>query len=468
MGKLDFKNALHFEEFPPVSTKEWETVIESDLKGKNYKEILRWESGEGLQPLPFYRSEDLSDLAHDPVPVRGSGNWKIVEPIKDPEIRSANEKALNALENGASGLFFSPPENVIHSKEDLQNLLNNIQVELIALRFGPALSTPRISTLMHELCSERSLNDNDLDITFTFDPFSQAIQSGKLADKDSLPEIIKTFNTSFRFCTVDASVYGNAGATIIQQLAFALGVGNEYLGFNTQMRENLHFNFVSGPNYFLEIAKFRAFRFMWSQVLDAYDMSEIQPYVSAESCLWNKSRTDAHNNMLRTTSEAMSAAIGGCDTIVVHPYNDHFEEPSSFSSRIARNIQLILQEEAYLDKVADPGAGSYYIEKLTDSIAEKSWKLFQEIEQKGGFYEGLKTGFIQELISTSRQEKIEAYKDKKKVLVGINKYKPDEESKSLKFQFPTFNVSEPEGDKTFDITKIEFLNIEAELQEEDA
>ncbi len=467
MGTLDFKGALHFEEFTPVSTKEWEAVIKSDLKGKNYKEILRWESGEGLQPLPFYRSEDLSDLAHKPDPVRGSRNWSIVEPIKDQDIKSANKKALHALENGASGLFLSSPENVIHSKADLQNLLNNIQIELISLRFGGALSTPQISTWMHEVCTERNLKENDLDIAFTFDPFSQAIQSGKLAKKDSLTEIIKTFNSSFRFCTIDASVYGNAGATIIQQLAFALGAGNEYLGMNAQLGQNLHFNFASGPNYFLEIAKFRAFKLVLSQVLDEYGLGEIQPCISAETCLWNKSKTDAHNNMLRTTSEAMSAAIGGCNSIVVHPYNEHFEENSSFSSRIARNIQLILQEEAYLDKVTDPGAGSYYIEKLTDTIAEKSWQLFQEIEEKDGFHECLKNGSIQELISTSQQEKIEAFKKKKKVLVGVNEYQPEDKAQGIRYKAQEFLTDIFDPKDLFEIGKIVPLNIEAELQEQD-
>lgn len=468
MGKLDFKDALHFNEFPPVSTDEWEAVIESDLKGKNYKDVLRWVSGEGIDPLPFYRDENLGELEHPPVPVHQSGSWNIIEPIESSDIQTANKYALHALENGASGLLFAPSKNFLNNKKDLQELLNDIQIELITLQFGRALSTPETLYRLQEICAEKAIEESGLQITFNFDPFSQSMHSGSLPTVDFIDKTLKKFGKSFRFCTVDASIYGNAGATIVQQLAFALGAGNEYLGLNSELSKNLYFNFSAGPNYFLEIAKIRAFKLLWLQVASEYGTNDLNPLITAETAAWNASKTDAHNNMLRCTTEAMSAALGGCDAIAVHRYDYHFSEPSSFASRIARNIQLILQEEAYLNKVADPGAGSYYIEKLTDSLIEESWKLFQKLEAKGGFHAGLQSGFVQELINQSRQEKINAYKENKKVLVGVNKYQPEDKAQGVRHEVQGFPANLYESEALIEIKKVLPLNIEAELQKGDA
>ncbi|MEX0844225.1 MAG: methylmalonyl-CoA mutase family protein [Balneolaceae bacterium] len=467
METLDFKSRLHFNEFPPISTEEWEATIESDLKGKNYKEILKWNSVEGVAPLPFYRKDQLEKLEHEPAPIFDSASWHILELIDDLDIGQANKHALLALENGASGLRFSLPKSAVTSKSDLEVLLNDINIEFISLHFESELSSLEVAGWLNELINERQLSPESLQICFSFDPFVNAIQSGKLASMKTIKDIIERGDASFRFSAVDAAYYGNAGANIIEQIAFSLGAGNEYLGLDFNLADDIHFNFSAGPNYFLEIAKFRAFKITWKKVLEQYGVEGADKFLTAEIASWNKSKTDAHNNLLRATTEAMSASLGGCDAISVFRFDHHFAEPSGFASRISRNIQIILQEEAYLDKVADPGAGSYYIEKLTDMIAAESWKLFQEIEQKGGFYECLKDGFIQHLISTSREQKIQAYKEKKEVLVGVNKYVP-EEVKEVVFkpkEVPDLNIAD---NKLTDIEKVEPLNIEAELQQGDA
>ena len=469
MENLNFEDDLHFNEFPPISLQEWEDVIESDLKGKNYKDVLKWKSGEGVEAVPFYRKQDLEDLNRAADPVRTSTSWSIVEPIENTNVNKANQLALHALENGASGLNFNLKGNQVSSQYDLEQLLKDVQFEFITLKFGPSLSTPKTAKWLEAICQKRGISKTNLNIYFSFDPFSSAIRTGKLLDKDSIQDIINEAGHTFNFTTIDSCIYANSGANIIQQVAFALASGNEFLGLNEKVNEQLNFNFSSGPSYFPELAKFRAFKLMWAQVLKEYAIENVLNSIHAETPLWNKSKTDAHNNMLRSTTEAMAAALGGCKSITVHPYNKHFDEPSGFSSRIARNIQLILQEESYLDKVADPGAGSYYIEVLTDKIAEESWKLFQKIEAKGGFYECLKSGFIQNEIKRSRKEKVVAYKEKKKVLVGVNKYQPSG-IQNLKFNIQNF--SNPEIDsKSKDATEIETiaaLNIEAELQKEDA
>lgn len=469
MEKLDFKHDLDFNEFPSVSTDEWEAVIEADLKGKNYKEVLRWSPEEGLNALPFYRKDHLKNIHQSANPVRSSGSWNIIEPVDDTDIGTANSLALEALENGASGLNFNLKAERFSSRNDLEQLLKNVQIDIITLKFGPSLSIPQIAKWLNEICKGRDLEVEKCYIHFSFDPFSNALQTGKLAAKKDLQHVLKEFESSFNYCLVDSAPYGNSGATVIQQIAFALAAGNEFLGLgvntDTDIAGHTYFNFSAGSNYFPEIAKFRAFKLMWKQILQEYKLEDSRFSIHAETALWNKSKTDAHNNMIRTTTEAMSAALGGCDAVTVHRYDKHFEKASGFSTRIARNIQLILQEEAYLNKVADPGAGSYYIEVLTDKIAHESWKLFQKIEDKGGFYECIKSGFIQSEINKSKEEKISAYKEKQKVLVGVNKYTP-KEMKNSEFKIQNFGDFEFSDGSFLNIQKIEPLNIEAELQKE--
>ncbi len=464
---MDFKSPLHFNEFPPISLEKWESVIEKDLKGKNYKDVLLWKSPEGIDVLPFYRKENLKNLQRVPNPVLKSGGWNIVEAIESPDVKEANRQALQALENGASGLFFELSEEVVNSKEDLEQLLQGIQIELITLKFDHLISSPQTAQWLVEISEKQNLNIGELDIYFSFDPMAEALYSGTLAEGSALQEEIEQFNAPFKLPSVDISAYGNAGATIIQQLAFALAAGNEYLGLNPKLAQSIHFNFSTGPSYFPEIAKFRAFKLLWKQVLQKYGMEGAPIILHAETALWNKSQTDAHNNMLRTTTEAMSAALGGCDAITVHRYDKHFAEESGFAARIARNTQILLQEEAYLDKVADVGAGSYYIEVLTDTLAEESWKLFQKIEEKGGFVECLKSGFIQSEINTSREEKIKAYQEKEEVLVGVNKYQP-EEIKDSRIKLKNYSGNNLERTAFTDIKKVEPLNLEEELQKGDA
>lgn len=468
MQKLDFKTPLHFDEFPPVSTELWESIIESDLKGKDYKNTLQWNSGEGVSPLPFYRQEHLKELGHAPDVLKTEGAWCIVETIEQKDARSANAEALQALENGAMGLEFCPSENFLTSEADLQTLLHGIHLEYIELYFGSSLSTPEIANWLSNWCTEKDLNTEDLSINFYSDPFSLAVRTGQLLNRPELEKYLSTYRTLFQNCMVDVSVYAESGATIVQQLAFALAAGNEILGMYPNDKVPLEFNFSTGNHYFLEIAKFRAFRILWKQISDTYEVSRPRPKLIASTALWNKSQTDAHNNMLRATTEAMSAALGGCDAFTLYRYDLHFEDDSDFSSRIARNTQLILQEEAYLHKVADPGAGSYYIEKLTDELAAASWGLFQEIEAKGGFYDSLKQGLIQDKVHRSRNGKIQAYRDQEKVMVGINKYRPEGEdlhSPNVTWSIPAYTPSE---DNASTIESLSPLNIETELEQGDA
>jgi methylmalonyl-CoA mutase len=464
LDTLNFEDPLHFDEFPPVSTEEWEAVIQKDLKGKNYKEILRWASGEGIEPLPFYRKEKLREFGHPPHAVHVQADWQIVEVIQNKDVKSANRHALHALEQGATGLLFDLPSSAISGKADLQVLLQDIRIEFISIQFAASLSNENLAAWLQKIVEERGLEADTLNVQFRSDEFAKAIHSGNLPALSDCVQHVNSAADWINYCASDNAVYGNAGATIVQQLAFALASGNEYLGMKPDFASQLFFNFSIGPNYFLEIAKFRAFSILWEQVLSEYEITGCSAYLTAETGAWNKTKTDAHNNMIRSTTEAMSAALGGCAAIAVHRYDEHFAEESSFASRIARNAQLILQEESYLNKVADPGAGSYYIEALTDALAKECWALFQKIEQIGGFHACLQSGFIQELVSTSRRQKIDAYREKEKILVGINKYPPEKNDEKSAFHTASSNSAQ---DNAQSIQTISALNLEAALKNED-
>ena len=468
MKDLNFEEELHFGEFPPVPTEKWEEVIQKDLKGKDYKKALKWDTGEGIQPLPFYRKEDIENLGHSSDSLSHTPSWSILEIIEDTSPAAANERCLHALENGAGGLDIRLSPERITSKKDLEVLFDNIQIEIITIVFGPSISSARVTTWMNGIITDRNLDHDSLDIHFSADALGQAALSGKLPHKKWINDTTREILSGSGSLLVDISPYANAGATIIQQLAFALAAGNEYLGMSPDAGQALSFRFSTGTLYFPEIAKYRAFRLLWEKVLKEYGAKNGMAVVLSETALWNKAQNDAHNNMLRATTEAMSAAIGGCNAISIHRFDQHFSEPTSFASRIARNTQLILKEEAYLSKVSDPGAGSYYIEVLTEQIAEESWKLFQEIESHGGFYESLKSGSIQTMITESYKNRLQAYREEKKSLIGVNKYQPDEQEKDISESFQIGPLPDINASETFDITPIEPLHLEAELKKGDA
>ena len=218
----------------------------------------------------------------------------------------------------------------------------------------------------------------------------------------------------------------------MQELAFGLAMGCEYMdqltsrGISSDLAASkIRFSFGTGSDYFPEIAKLRAARLLWSVVLNGYHPAKdenIRMDIHSVTSEWNKTIYDPYVNMLRTQTEAMSAILGGTDSLTVEPFDTVFRQPDDFSERIARNQQLILKEEAYFDKVADPAAGSYYIENLTNLIADNSWKLFIELEEKGGFLECLRSGFVQTKLSESRAKRENDLATRKTILLGTNQY----------------------------------------------
>lgn len=457
MSNSDSTTQSLFEEFPPISTEEWEKVIKRDLKGADYKEKLRWQTSEGIEPLPFYRRQDLSDVDRtDPIPKkythRNANHWEVRTPVMANNITEANQKSRSILQRGAQALSFKLSVRrtegalggdisglPIQNQHDFSALLDEVSLEETPLHFDASMASAALLAMLWDETQNQNLDPKQVWATFSYDPFIYLLEHGQYPkDREVISQDIQQlaqFSSdqlpSVRPLAVDARFYHNSGATIVQELAYAMASASEYLALLTdtnlplnEAANTLNFNFSVGSNYFLEIAKFRAARLLWKNLIGAYggDADQQQAYIHGETSRWNKTLYDPYTNMLRTSTEGMSAAIAGCDSLTILPFDEHFRQPDDFSQRIARNQQLILREESYLDKVEDPAAGSYYIEQLTNQIAEQAWKIFQEIENEGGLFEAIENGTVQSAIQHSQQERNQAIAERGRTFVGTNQY----------------------------------------------
>jgi methylmalonyl-CoA mutase len=439
-----------FSEFPLATKAEWEALIEKDLKGADYHEKLAWDTLEGFSVQPFYMKEDLEKLEIDVTTARHqTTNWKCCEPVYDGDSESANKSIKQAIEGGANACFISSvatPSSSLALEGDItgtnlqsQNDFNRLAEEIetgFEFIFDCGMAAPAFRAMM------KNTGRDHLTSSFVFDPFTYTARHGRLpVEEERLRDIIRLLAVSendFTLCA-DASFYHNAGATIVQELGITLAIGSEFLASVDNSERNsaaasLFTKLSAGPLYFPEVAKFRALRRLWQNLLDAYNIKDPEPLkIIAETGHVNKTVAGSTNNILRSVTEGMSAVIGGADVLLIHPHDIFYAVPSEKSKRIARNVQHIIRKEAHFDKTNDPSAGSYYVENLTGIIARKAWKYFQQIEAEGGFLQALKNGSVQKKIQQARLEKEKAYKAGKKVLVGVNRYpNPEEEFPDLK------------------------------------
>ncbi|MDD4225919.1 MAG: methylmalonyl-CoA mutase family protein [Mariniphaga sp.] len=435
-----------FSGFPPVTTTEWETKILADLKGKDYHRALVWRTYEGIHVRPYYRSENLEELQHhQALPgkfpfVRGnrkSGNdWSIRQDIFVKDFIEANKKALNILGKGVDslGFYFDCATKV--TKDDLAVLLKDILLEAVEINFVCPCENCNCSLPFTEYLLNSKVDKTKITGSFPIDPIGSFVLKGKLKPNafDELKVLIeKTASLPrFRVVGIHGKWFANSGASLVQELAFSLAQGVEYLTKLTEagldiddLAGKIKFNFGIGNNYFMEIAKLRAARFLWSHIVQAFGPASEQSarlIAHSETNSINKTVYDPYVNMLRTQTEAMSAVLGGADSVTVLPFNAIFGDTNEFSERIARNQQILLKEEAHLNKVADPGAGSYYIETLTSSLAEHAWDLFLKVQDKGGFIHAFNEGFIQEEINTMAAKRNTLVALRRENLLGVNQF----------------------------------------------
>ena len=419
MGEKELKL---FTDFAPVTTEEWEAKINADLKGRDYERALVWKTYEGFNVRPYYRRENLESLKYlDTLPgefpfVRGNNknnnDWFVRQDIFVKDIAEANKKVLTILGKGITslGFYFDCCRKI--TKADLAILLKDICIEAAEINFVCGCDNCNCAGGFAEYVSEGEWDNAKVIASSSVDPLAALVLQGKMGDKafENLKAVVEKTSglPKFRVIGVNGKFFANSGSSIVQELAFSLAQGAEYLTQLTELglsvdeiAKNIKFNFGIGNNYFMEIAKLRAARLLWSKIVKAYGTEcdcAAKLVAHSETNTFNKTIYDPYVNMLRTQTEAMSAALGGAHSITVLPFNSVFEDTTEFSERIARNQQLLLKEESHLDKIADPSAGSYYIESLTDSLAGQAWKLFLEIQDKGGFVAAVKEGFIQKEI----------------------------------------------------------------------
>ena len=397
-----------FSEFNAASAQDWKQQIIKDLKGTEFEKLI-WHNANGFDVNPFYTSEDLKEK---PQPLFTHADWEICTEIIVDNEKTANTQAVKALTGGASGLIF-----VVKNKIDFAVLLNEISIEHIELNFELKHKNENFHSDFNSYLKLKNISSEKINGSISYDAINLHIESGE--EIALSPENI----------CVKASTYQNAGATQSFELACAIAHAHEYLTLKSEKNSSNQFRFTMaiGSDFFGEIAKLRALRKLWALVANEYKANpEIK--IHCETSLLNKSSLDANNNMLRTTTEGMSAVMGGCNSLTINSFNSGFENANDFSERMARNQQLIFKGESYLDKVADIGAGSYYIEKLTDEIATKAWEEFKIIESKGGFIACLKSNYIQNKSAEQASEIIKQFKEEKIVLVGVNKFKNANES----------------------------------------
>ena len=461
------KNEKLFSEFPPVTTEEWMAKITADLKGADFEKKLVWKTNEGFKVNPFYRNEDVEGLkTTDSLPgefpyVRGTkkdNEWYARQDIHVSDINAANSKALDILNKGITSICFYINKKDV-TEDNIKALLKDIVLEAVELNFSTCHSkTLELTKIVAEYYKSQNVDVMKCIGSINYDPFKPLLKKGRDCENwvENAAAIVKASTSlpRFRVLSVNAYAFSDGGSFVYQELGYALADGNQILSSLVEagldadvVAKKIKFNFGIGGNYFMEIAKFRAARWLWAEIVEAYkpickhecpNKSEdgicrcaAKIYTHAQTSMFNMTVFDAHVNMLRTQTEAMSATIGGVNSLTVRAFDEAFKAPDDFSERIARNQQLLLKEECHFDKITDPASGSYYIEHLTTAIAEQAWKLFLEADEKG-FYEELKAGTVQEAIKASADARFKALATRRESLLGTN-------------QFPNF--TEKAGDK---------------------
>ena len=443
----DSKEKL-FSDFSPVSTELWMEKVTADLKGADFEKKLVWKTNEGFKVKPFYRKEDLEGLkTTEALPgefpyLRGNkkenNEWLVRQDIRVDDVREANAKALDILNKGIDSLGFRIRGKEV-SAELVETLLEGICADCVELNFTTCQGhVVELAQILVAYFQKKGYDLTKLQGSINYDYLDTMLVKGK--EKGDLAETGKTLIEAtealpgYKVIGVNALSLNNAGAYIYQELGYALAWGNEYLNQLTEagvpaakVAKKMKFNFGIGSNYFMEIAKFRAARMLWADIVAQYLGEDdckcaAQMHVHAETSTFNLTVFDSYVNLLRSQTEAMSAALGGVDSMTVTPFDKAYETPNDFSERLARNQQLLLKEESHFDKVVDPAAGSYYIENLTASIAKQAWDLFLSVEEEGGFLASVKAGKVQEAINASNKARHEAVAHRKEILLGTNQY----------------------------------------------
>lgn len=436
-----------FDQFPQTSYQEWRAKVEADLKGADFNKKLVWRTNEGFDVQPVYRAEDIASLeTTKSLPgqfpyVRGTrdnNDWLTRQNIIADSAAAANEIARDVLTKGVTSLGFK-----VADAADVAVLLKDIDITKVEINLQ---CCPRNSVAVAKALVQYIVAAGAADSfrgSVEYNPLRRQFRHGVegidnaaiVAEASELLNVVKPV-AGLRCLSVDSAMLGNSGAYIYQEMGYALAWGAAWMtaltdaGFCAcEVATRIKFDMCVSSNFFMEIAKFRAARMLWARIVEQYkpkcaDAAKMN--VCASTSRFNQTIYDAHVNLLRSQTEAMSAALAGVDSLTVTPFDVPYKTPDEFSERIARNQQFLLKEESHLDKVADPAGGSYYVETLTVSIAKEAWKLFLEVDDKGGFFACVDNGDVQKAVNASAAKRHEDMARRKEILLGTN-------------QFPNFN-----------------------------
>ena len=434
-----------FSEFQAPTTQEWLDKIQVDLKGADFQKRLVWRTNEGFNVQPFYRREDLKDLkAVDSLPgefpfVRGNKKdnnlWFVRQDIVVEDAAEANKKALDILNKGVDSLGFKISGSDVNA-QFIATLLDGILPQYVELNFKTCQRhCVELAEVLVAYFKEKQYPLADLKGSINFDPIEKILTKGKdtsavIAQAKPLIEALKEL-PGYKCINVNSVSLNNAGCYIYQELGYALAWGAEYMNILTEAgvdaaeaAPRIKFNMGVSENYFMEIAKFRAARLLWAQIVKQYEVADdaCQMHVCAITSEYNQTLFDSYVNLLRSQTETMSAALANVDSIVVTPFDKPYETPTEFAERIARNQQLLLKEEAHFDKLVDVAGGSYTIEHLTDAIAQEGWKLFLAVEEAGGFLAEALNGNITNAVNASNDKRHAAAATRREFILGTNQF----------------------------------------------
>ena len=441
----DSKERL-FSDFTAPTRQEWRDKIEVDLKGADYQKKMVWRTNEGFSMEPFYRKEDVDKLPLvNALPgefpfVRGNkkkdNQWYVRQNIVADDPKAANEKALDILNRGVNSIGFRIPGEKV-SREYIETLLDGILLDCVEVSYRTCQRhVLELTDILLAYFEEKGYKKDALVGGIGFDPIERMLMKGKDTSflLPQMPQLVKKLEDypGLRCVMVHSDFLCNSGAYVYQELGYALAWGKEYLeemveaGVPVDLAaKKIKFYMGIGGNYFMEIAKFRAARMLWAQIVKQYEPKcdcACQMCINASTTTYNQTLFDSYVNMLRSQTEAMSAALAGIHSMVVTPFDAPYEVPTDFAERIARNQQLLLKEECHFDKIVDVSGGSYFVEELTTAIAKEGWKLFLSVEDEGGFLAAVKAGTVQQTINDTNVARHANAGKRKEFLLGTNQF----------------------------------------------
>ena len=392
------KNKTQFSEFPTVSKEEWLAKLEKDLKGKPLED-LNWHLGNDIVVPPFYHNEDADKNWHPLSADRPNNEWEISEDILVKDFKEANAMALHALEYGATALRFILTDEYLSediSDKDLEILTKGIHLEYVSTHFQISHQNQcSIIDDFYDVVIKNGYNPEKVkgSLNFSFTEYKNALN---WMPAIHMIEDVREKLPVFKLITVDGTDLSVDTKDVANTLAETLNRGvflfhfflNEHQDFSKEFLQNtFQFSLPIGKSYFVEIAKIRAFKILWANILAAYEVENIvSPTIEIH---FSKSAItdDTNTNMIHATTQAMSAVIGGVNRLTVLPAD---KKGTTFTKRIARNVQHLLKMESFMDRVHDPAAGSYYVEKMTEQLADKAWEIFRKsspLKNFEGYYE---------------------------------------------------------------------------------